>query len=106
MFFLKAPYIWIRVPGKHPKWHILGGILPEDHQYRQDRVVPVARSKFLQKLLQCDLQIMEAYGYTGRWFLGCIMKYPNRLKMFSWWLVCSMCLFEKRLDRPSLKSQY
>eukprot|EP00434_Breviolum_minutum_P011884 symbB.v1.2.010485.t1/scaffold674.1/size176181/2 len=31
----------------------------------QDRVVPVARSKFLQKLLQCDLQIMEGCGHIA-----------------------------------------
>ena len=86
MFFFESHIIWIRDPGKHPKRHILGVSFRKIIKLRQDRVVPVARSKFLQKLLQCDLQIMEAYRYTGRWFLGCIMKYPNPLKMFSWWV--------------------
>ena len=55
-------------------------------------MVPVARSKFLQKLLQCDLQIMEAYRYTGRWFLGCIMNSPKSIEdvlLVGWFVACA-----------------
>ena len=90
------PYIWI-LTGKNMFFLFQ---YPSLITKRQDRVVPLARSKFLQKLLQCDLQIMEAY--CCRW-AGYIMKHP--LKKFSW-LVGRFVFVEKRMDRPSLKSQY